>query len=69
MIRRYFAAAGWKSSAGAATAWPRLFDPGSAAHANPLAPHLAAGAALLAIDEVMTLWADDPSIPGSAQPP
>jgi AcrR family transcriptional regulator len=31
--------------------------------AKPLAPHLAAGAALLAIDEVMTLWADDPSIP------
>ena len=24
--------------------------------------HLAAGAALLAIDEVMTLWADDPSL-------
>jgi AcrR family transcriptional regulator len=30
---------------------------------NPLAPHLAAGAALLAIDEVMTMWADHPSIP------
>jgi AcrR family transcriptional regulator len=29
---------------------------------NPLAPHLAAGAALLAVDEVMTLWADNPSI-------
>ncbi len=29
---------------------------------NALAPHLAAGAALLAVDEVMTLWADDPSI-------
>jgi AcrR family transcriptional regulator len=31
---------------------------------NPLAPHLAAGAALLAVDEVMTLWADDPSVRG-----
>lgn len=31
--------------------------------ANPLAPHLAAGAALLAIDEVRTLWADHPSMP------
>jgi AcrR family transcriptional regulator len=31
--------------------------------AGPMAPHLAAGAALLAIDEVMTLWADDPSLP------
>jgi hypothetical protein len=30
--------------------------------ANPLAP-LAAGAALLTIDEVMTLWADHPSMP------
>lgn len=30
---------------------------------GPMAPHLAAGAALLAIDEVMTLWADDPSLP------
>jgi AcrR family transcriptional regulator len=30
---------------------------------NPLAPRLAAGAALLAIDEVMTLWADNPSMP------
>jgi AcrR family transcriptional regulator len=30
---------------------------------NPLAPHLAAGAALLAIDEVMTLWADHSSMP------
>jgi AcrR family transcriptional regulator len=29
---------------------------------NPLAPHLAAGAALLAVDEVMTLWADNPAI-------
>jgi AcrR family transcriptional regulator len=29
---------------------------------NPLGPHLAAGAALLAVDEVMTLWADNPSI-------
>jgi AcrR family transcriptional regulator len=28
-----------------------------------MAPHLAAGAALLAVDEVMTLWADDPSLP------
>lgn len=28
----------------------------------PVARHLAAGAALLAIDEVMTLWADDPSL-------
>jgi AcrR family transcriptional regulator len=27
-----------------------------------VARHLAAGAALLAIDEVMTLWADDPSL-------
>jgi hypothetical protein len=26
-------------------------------------PHLVAGAALLAVDEVMTHWADDPSIP------
>jgi AcrR family transcriptional regulator len=31
--------------------------------AGPLVPHLAAGAALLVVDEVMTLWADDPSIP------
>jgi AcrR family transcriptional regulator len=30
--------------------------------ASPVARHLAAGAALLAIDEVMTLWADDPSL-------
>jgi AcrR family transcriptional regulator len=30
---------------------------------GPVAAHLAAGAALLAIDEVMTLWADDPSLP------
>jgi AcrR family transcriptional regulator len=30
--------------------------------ANPLLPHLVAGAALLAVDEVMTLWADDPSM-------
>ncbi len=30
---------------------------------NPLLPHLVAGAALLAVDEVMTLWADDPTIP------
>ena len=29
---------------------------------GPMAPRLAAGAALLAIDEVMTLWADDPSL-------
>ena len=29
---------------------------------RPLAPRLAAGAALLAVDEVMTLWADDPSL-------
>jgi AcrR family transcriptional regulator len=29
---------------------------------TPVARHLAAGAALLAIDEVMTLWADDPSL-------
>jgi AcrR family transcriptional regulator len=28
---------------------------------HELAPHLAAGAALLALDEVMTLWSDDPS--------
>jgi len=33
------------------------------AHAHPLAPHLVAGAALLAVDEVMSLWADDRSIP------
>ncbi len=32
--------------------------PWFATNANPLAPHLAAGAALLAIDEVMSLWAD-----------
>jgi AcrR family transcriptional regulator len=30
---------------------------------NPLATHLAAGLALLAVDEVMAHWADDPSIP------
>ena len=30
---------------------------------HPLAPHLVAGAAQVAVDEVMTLWADDPSIP------
>jgi AcrR family transcriptional regulator len=30
--------------------------------ANPLATHLAAGVALLAVDEVMALWADHPSI-------
>jgi AcrR family transcriptional regulator len=30
---------------------------------RPLAPHLAAGMAQLAIDEVMTSWADDPSTP------
>jgi AcrR family transcriptional regulator len=30
---------------------------------GPLVPHLAAGAALLVVDEVMSLWADDPSIP------
>jgi AcrR family transcriptional regulator len=35
------------------------FDP----HCHPLAPHLAAGAALLAVDEAMTLWSDDPSGP------
>ena len=29
---------------------------------SPVARHLAAGAALLAIDEVMTLWADDPTL-------
>lgn len=29
---------------------------------SAVARHLAAGAALLAIDEVMTLWADDPSL-------
>ena len=29
---------------------------------SSVARHLAAGAALLAIDEVMTLWADDPSL-------
>ena len=34
------------------------FDVGS----SPVARHLAAGAALLAIDEVMTLCADDPSL-------
>jgi hypothetical protein len=34
------------------------FDESSTA----MARHLAAGAALLAIDEVMTLWADDPSL-------
>jgi AcrR family transcriptional regulator len=32
-------------------------------HDHPLTPHLVAGAALLAVDEVMTLWADDPSMP------
>jgi AcrR family transcriptional regulator len=32
------------------------------ASSSPVARHLAAGAALLAIDEVMTLWADDPSL-------
>jgi len=31
--------------------------------ADPLAPHLAAGVALLAVDEVMALWADDPTMP------
>jgi AcrR family transcriptional regulator len=30
---------------------------------DPLTPHLVAGSALLVVDEVMTLWADDPSIP------
>jgi AcrR family transcriptional regulator len=30
---------------------------------HPLAPHLAAGMAQLAIDEVMTSWANDPSMP------
>jgi AcrR family transcriptional regulator len=30
---------------------------------STVARHLAAGAALLAIDEAMTLWADDPSLP------
>jgi AcrR family transcriptional regulator len=30
--------------------------------ASPLAPHLAAGAALLVLDEVMALWAADPSL-------
>ena len=30
--------------------------------ASPLAPHLAAGAALLALDEVMALWAEDPPL-------
>ncbi len=35
------------------------FDP----DAGPLVPHLAAGMALLVVDEVMTRWADDPSIP------
>jgi AcrR family transcriptional regulator len=30
---------------------------------SPLAPHLAAGVALMAVDEVMALWSDDPSIP------
>jgi AcrR family transcriptional regulator len=30
---------------------------------HPLMPHLVAGAALLAVDEVMTLWSDDPSMP------
>ena len=29
---------------------------------SAVARHLAAGAALLAIDEVMTMWADDPSL-------
>jgi hypothetical protein len=28
-----------------------------------MAPRLAAGAALLAVDEAMTLWADGPSMP------
>ncbi len=28
---------------------------------HPLVPHLVAGAALLAVDEVMSLWADDPT--------
>ena len=32
-------------------------------HDHPLTPHLVAGAALLVVDEVMTLWADDPSTP------
>jgi AcrR family transcriptional regulator len=44
----------------------RLADalrPWFAPEAGPLAPRLAAGAALLAVDEAMTLWADDPSIP------
>jgi AcrR family transcriptional regulator len=31
--------------------------------AHPLAAHLAAGMALLAVDEIMALWADDPSNP------
>jgi hypothetical protein len=31
--------------------------------AGPLGPHLAAGAALMAVDEVMALWSEDPSIP------
>jgi AcrR family transcriptional regulator len=30
--------------------------------AHPLAPHLVAGAALLAVDEVMSRWADDRSV-------
>jgi AcrR family transcriptional regulator len=42
-----------------ADALRRWFPP----EANPLAPRLAAGAALLAVDEVMTLWAADPTMP------
>ncbi len=30
---------------------------------HPLAPHLVAGAAMLAVDEVITLWVDDRSVP------
>jgi hypothetical protein len=38
-------------------------QPWFGADVHPLAPHLVAGSALLAIDEVMTMWADDPSLP------
>jgi AcrR family transcriptional regulator len=44
----------------------RLADallPWFARDVDPLAPHLVAGVVLLVIDEVMSRWADDPSIP------
>ena len=61
--RRRSGGGGWRSSGGAATAWPTPSGRGSTTTTGPLAPHLAAGAALLVVDEVMSLWADDPSIP------